>query len=469
MMARLSDIEANVERRFRELARTWNVLGDRLQTVEDILVDGDGLTANTNLSDDPAFKELSIGLSRLRSLETMPARLERLEQVAGRLDRLDKLDELSEKLSRFDQIESIAAKLDRLDRLDVSDTVEKKMADVETTFKRVLERIDALDRRMDTRVEGDFDLTPIRERLDDLNRRVTERPNLHAELAPVQHKIDSLSRLMSERPATSAPDMAPLNQRLDRLERMMQNVSLGDVDFKPIADRMERLERTIAERSTSGIDYGPIIDRFKEIENKISDANLLSESLGDRIDSFDSNVDAYRAQLTQATMGLTNEIKAVSGAVSAQQVANERLQSTVVQRLQNVETGNVDMSGVVSAVTERMQGTIGDVRQLVEADRKEQREQFEYLVSSLTKSGDDHRQDLSEVHEAMLKLNGNQQTLAQSMDRWRLDVSGDLGVLATRLEQVEGRVSTAARGRASRRSTTVRWMTCAPGSIRFHA
>jgi len=409
LMGRLSDIEASVDRRFRELARTWNVLGDRLQTVEDMLLDDEG--EQRTIGNDPAFKELTAGLNRLRGLDTLAARLERIEGV-----------------------------IENLGRSDPSSAVEQKIADVDETFKRVLQRLDGLDRRLDSQSENSVDLTPIRERLDDLSRKAGERPNLHAELAPMHHKIDQLSRLASERPGGPVEaDLTPLNSRLDLLERLVRDTASGDVDLAPVSERLDRLERTITERSASGIDYGPIMDRFKDVESRISDANLLAESLGDRIDAFDSNVDAYRAQVTQTSTALGNEIKAVASAVSAQHAAGERLYSLVSA----MPAGPVDfdMGEMVSAVSDRLQGPLSDVRKVVEADRQEQREQFEYLVNGLGKSAEDHRQDLTEVHEAMLKLNGNQQTLAQSMDRWRLDVSGDIGVLSSRLEQLESRVT----------------------------
>jgi hypothetical protein len=46
-------------------------------------------------------------------------------------------------------------------------------------------------------------------------------------------------------------------------------------------------------------------------------------------------------------------------------------------------------------------------------------------------------QDLVEVHDALVKLNANQQTLAGSMDQWRLDNSNELGGLTARMEQIE--------------------------------
>ncbi|MEL6226495.1 MAG: hypothetical protein AAFR01_05680 [Pseudomonadota bacterium] len=417
MVRRLGDVEATVDLKFRELARTWNVLGDRLQSLEDNLLD--------DTKSDPATKRelerLATSVDRLRSLEGLP--------------------------NRLDRIDVIVSKLDRLDRVDIAEAFEKKLGAMEGTFNRVLRRLDTMEAKLDSGVDGDFDLDPVRERLEALTRAVSDRTTTQAELQPLNQKIDALSRTVSSMGASQGtpPDMRPVTERIDRLERTFSErlAHTSAPDMRPMTERLDRLERTISERSTSGIDFGPVMDRFKEIESRVSDSNLVVEAIGDRIDAFESNVDAYRAQLAQTSTTLGTEIKAVASAVSAQSAASERLQSLVQTGFATGGGGGgVDPDMLINAVSQPMSQTIGQVRQLIEADRTEQREQFQYLVTGLKKSNDDHRNDLTEVHEAMLKLNSNQQTLAQSMDRWRLDVTGDLGVLAQRLEAVEGWSST---------------------------
>ena len=45
--------------------------------------------------------------------------------------------------------------------------------------------------------------------------------------------------------------------------------------------------------------------------------------------------------------------------------------------------------------------------------------------------------DLSEVHEALMKLNQNQHTLAGSMDEWRTDFSVDVANILNRLTSID--------------------------------
>jgi hypothetical protein len=48
-----------------------------------------------------------------------------------------------------------------------------------------------------------------------------------------------------------------------------------------------------------------------------------------------------------------------------------------------------------------------------------------------------HERDLGEVFEALVKLGTNQQTLANNLEAWRLDSSGDISIVSNRLERLE--------------------------------
>jgi len=48
-----------------------------------------------------------------------------------------------------------------------------------------------------------------------------------------------------------------------------------------------------------------------------------------------------------------------------------------------------------------------------------------------------HERDLGEIFEALVKLGTNQQTLANNLEAWRLDSSGDVSIVSNRLERLE--------------------------------
>ena len=58
-------------------------------------------------------------------------------------------------------------------------------------------------------------------------------------------------------------------------------------------------------------------------------------------------------------------------------------------------------------------------------------------LSSVEEAGRSHERDLAEIYEALVKLGTNQQTLANNLNTWRLDTSGDVSIVSNRLEVLE--------------------------------
>ncbi|MEL6311095.1 MAG: hypothetical protein AAFQ17_01820, partial [Pseudomonadota bacterium] len=181
LLDRVGDVETTVDRRFRELARTWNVLGDRLQTMEDMLFDGNG----AQITSTPELRRLSENVERLRTLETLPARLERVETLAQKFDRLDTIDKVVEKL-------------ERLDRADVIDALETKLTAVEGTFQRVLTRLDGLEKKLDSGVDGDFDLDPVREKLETLEKTILDRSASGVDFGPMMDRFKEVESRLAD-------------------------------------------------------------------------------------------------------------------------------------------------------------------------------------------------------------------------------------------------------------------------------
>jgi len=111
----------------------------------------------------------------------------------------------------------------------------------------------------------------------------------------------------------------------------------------------------------------------------------------------------------QIATNLGGEIKAVVGERAGQ-----------VSRL--VEAQRVEGSQVVAAMGER----ISALEKVLQG--------FGQRTLDLHAA---HGADLVELHNALVKLNGNQQTLAASMDQWRLDNGNELSALLMRLDGVE--------------------------------
>ena len=67
--------------------------------------------------------------------------------------------------------------------------------------------------------------------------------------------------------------------------------------------------------------------------------------------------------------------------------------------------------------------------------------ELESMVRAQTERMEDagkaHERDLHEIFEALVKLGTNQQTLANNLEAWRLDSSGDVSIVSNRLANLE--------------------------------
>ena len=92
----------------------------------------------------------------------------------------------------------------------------------------------------------------------------------------------------------------------------------------------------------------------------------------------------------------------------------------------------------MSFIGERLRGFEETIGEQKTGDRLGQIElSLTAFAERAVEAGTAHERDLSELHEALVKLNANQQTLAGSLDQWRLDSTGDLSVVSNRLKSIE--------------------------------
>lgn len=312
----LAEVETSVDRKFRELARTWNVLGERLQTVEDMLLDQDGSSATALSEASPVLKRLVERLDRLGALEDLPARLEHLETIVKRLN----------------QFEMAFARLGRGEHLEAIEEASKKLARVESSFSQLHARLDSLETRID--------------------------------------------------------------------------------------------------RGIPSGDHAAVMEAISEFRGELADRALSLTTMREKFEGFENSIGATRSQLS-------SELRSVSGTVAAQQSLAERMRATLEQGLRTLNAGGVDTGRIVETVRRSVSDGATRLQELLQQDRSDQREHFEAIAAGIDRTATEHRSSLSEIHEALLQLNGNQQTIARSMDQLRAELAGELSAISTRIQAVE--------------------------------
>jgi hypothetical protein len=186
-----------------------------------------------------------------------------------------------------------------------------------------------------------------------------------------------------------------LSTRLQELEASVRDrplsadggVALDDirraVDLKPIADRLDLIEEAVLGGDQHGL--VDLRDRFSRLEDGIG--QILTTPAGDgaanafvggldKIDGLSGKLDTHYGSLKDEVVNLADRVGAAERAVAAE-----------------IET----------------------------AAAKHQA----------------YSHDLTEVHEALLKVNQNQHTLAGSMDQWRTESASDVAAIMNRLATVD--------------------------------
>ncbi|MEZ5842994.1 MAG: hypothetical protein R3D27_04590 [Hyphomicrobiaceae bacterium] len=348
---RLSRIERNVEMKFAELARTWALLGERLQGIEELM------------------------------LEDRPA-------------------------ASFDVPQTLSRRLDALDGL------EGKLKALEQSVALVLDQFGGLERRLEEAGRVDVDLTPV-------------------------------------------------SARLGEIEHLLKSERGGTVDFGPIEHRLAGIERVVGAGSGAIVDLSPLDGRLKDIENRASDTALYVEGVSERLDVIEGHIDAQRAGLAQTSATIGSELKALAATITSQRATSERLEAIIGDRIQSLLGGmERQRSDLAASVSRTVAQSVEQSIVRASTAESETRARDLVHVSGQIKAladqiaGFDQRSEdprvgqllhlvaaqaghIHELQQALVTVNANQQTIASSLDQWRSENAGDLGIIANRLQLIE--------------------------------
>ncbi len=160
------------------------------------------------------------------------------------------------------------------------------------------------------------------------------------------------------------------------------------VDLKPISNRLDIIEEALLSREPGGVTDTGVSDRLSTLEAEITRA-------------LASNAGRVETLLQGVQQGVLPLVERVNVMHSAQQAFSSDLGSKIMERLTAVERA---VAGEIETSAAKHQAYVGD---------------------------------LAEVHDALMKLNQNQHTLAGSIDQWRTDAAGDIAVISNRLVELD--------------------------------
>lgn len=271
----------------------------------------------------------------------------------------------------------------------------------------LMDRIGMIERTIDARLA------------DAGGRSSGPSPALLDRLASIERGIEA--RLIDMGRATMT-----MNERLQSLEQVSQRPV--EASLSPlVSQRLEAITQFGGKVDTLERTFQLILDRMTGLERKVADARPAVDMSGveSRLAGLERNVQKAVEDSVDMTP-VTDLLSGIEGRVAG-------LERTLDNRA--AETGRT-----VSFIGERLrafeEAIGGQKTHTVDRLGQIERSLTAYAESTVA-AGSSHESDLGEVHEALLKLNANQQTLAGSLDQWRLDNTGDLSVISNRLKVIE--------------------------------
>lgn len=232
--------------------------------------------------------------------------------------------------------------------------------------------------------------------------------------------------------AGAGPDRSDdILARLDGLERAARTLAGQAVaDLRVLQDLLRPVHDTLRALG-EGDPQHLVADRSADVKaalgGKLDELSDLVLALDERVGRAGAAGEHWE-ELRERMSGIEQRLIG-SGAEIARSLAppiEESISRLVADRLHDVDGGGPRLLDDVKQpwidAGERLAALDSSIRAHLQ-DAEEQ--------------GKTHERDLSEIYEALVKLGANQQTLANNLNTWRLDTSGDVSIVSNRLEALE--------------------------------
>ena len=218
-----------------------------------------------------------------------------------------------------------------------------------------------------------------------------------AYLAGGQHRLAEGSAGEAEVLARLAAIERAVSERLSAVEAVLTGGNtVIPLDLQPIKERLDLIEEAVLSRESDGA----VVERLSAL------GRLLQEE---------------RVERTNALAALAADVRALAGALG--QSGEEGANASLAERLQ-VLVADLEQHRI------ELGSSIGDRIAAIERT----------LAAHGEKAAETHTaysEELAEVHEALMKLNVNQHTLAGSLEQWRSNDAGEIHLLNARIGAVQ--------------------------------
>lgn len=250
--------------------------------------------------------------------------------------------------------------------------------------------------------------------------------------------------------AAHAPDNSTaILTRLDALEATMRTLaSDSGAERRSAIDIMRNVQDAMATLHSA---HAGSLDRTDEvksaIDTRVHDLSELVLTLDERLAQLSKTgaepLEDLRMRFERLEQRFQDQGHELSKAVTP--ALSERLSQLMTERLAEAETTLNRLADLATSPQ-----LAPPAQMLVPASETEAPVLLEKIgtmelavrshLQGAEEQAKTHERDLHEIYEALVKLGSNQQTLANNLNTWRLDTSGDVSIVSNRLERLEATV-----------------------------
>jgi tetrahydromethanopterin S-methyltransferase subunit G len=427
----------------------------------------------TNQRDDAS--RFSGGVfDRLQSLETLVTTQPQYDggAIDALLRRLDDIEhavrkslhrephvavDLSPITARLEQIES---RLDRRPTVDLGavtarlDQIEQSVRNVPVTdVSHLASRLDQIEQGM--RNVPVTDVSQLAGRLDQIEYGVRNIPV--TDVSSLSSRLDQIEWNVRQTPFI---DFSPLNMRIDQVEHLVRSSQpVVNVDLSAVDQRVADVERNLGYALSQGLDalagrvdsrsdLATISNRLDIIEEAVlGQDGQMAGDLDSRMSALADTLSLQQTTLEDVRASLTADVREVAASLVEQSSRIARTGEGIAELVRIVESERTDDATALATMSEKLQAYRAAIEGFAVRSDTEAKTQRELLIQHRKdveayglrtgQAMSAHQAELKEVHDALMKLNANQHTLAGSIDQWRSDGAGDLAIVASRIETLE--------------------------------
>jgi len=216
-----------------------------------------------------------------------------------------------------------------------------------------------------------------------------------------------------------------------------------------LMQRLDTFEAAFAAlRAEVAADRKALADLLRSVQGEFNNLRSATEHpiAADQLRGLDAVLGAKHEALDSRLEALGGAVAALSEQLAGENPEQVRARAEAFEgRIAAQARGAADaLSGALTDRLDQADASLQGLREEIErhgSSVNERQIALEASVRAQLQGAEDARKGiergLAEIYEALVKLGTNQQTLGENLSTWRLENSGDIGIISNRLQQLE--------------------------------